>query len=104
MDYEVICLFGDLTGNTYAWQIYDNDHDGTIDAGAMRGFQYTSEMRGGHPAPGKMSGSVVVVWSSRLVVTLLAGKRCFVDRNISLNLVSDTDWFDRRCWPCVIVE
>jgi hypothetical protein len=60
MDHEVSCLFGDLTGNSYAWQIYDNDNDhgGTIAGGAIRrGCLYTackeqipnSEIRGGVP-------------------------------------------------------
>jgi hypothetical protein len=55
MDHEVSCLFDDLSGNTYAWQIYDNNHGGTIAGGAIRAFQYTtykgqylnSEIRGG---------------------------------------------------------
>jgi hypothetical protein len=55
MDHEVNCLFDDLSGNTYAWQIYDNNHGGTIARGAIRAFQYTtykgqylnSEIRGG---------------------------------------------------------
>jgi hypothetical protein len=55
MDHEVSCLFDDLSGNAYAWQIYDNNHGGTIAGGAIRAFQYTtykgqylsSEIRGG---------------------------------------------------------
>jgi hypothetical protein len=55
MDHEVSCLFDDLSGNTYAWQTYDNNRGGTIAGGAIRAFQYTtykgqylnSEIRGG---------------------------------------------------------
>ena len=55
MYHEVSCLFDDLSGNTYAWQIYDNNHGGTIAGGAIRAFQYTtykgqhlnSKIRGG---------------------------------------------------------
>jgi hypothetical protein len=55
MDHEVSCLFDDLSRNTYAWQIYDNNHGGTIAGGAIRAFQYTThkgqylnpEIRGG---------------------------------------------------------
>jgi hypothetical protein len=56
MDHEVSCLFGDLTGSAYAWQIYDNtNHGRTIAGGSMRAFQYATyegkdlneEVRGG---------------------------------------------------------
>lgn len=55
MNHEVSCLFDDLSGNTYAWQIYDNNHGGTIAGDAIRAFQYAtykdqylnSEIRGG---------------------------------------------------------
>jgi hypothetical protein len=40
MDHEVSCLFDDLSGNAYAWQIYDNNLHGTIAGGAIRAFQY----------------------------------------------------------------
>jgi len=42
LDHEVSCLFGDLAGNAYAWQIYDNNHGGTIAGGAIRAFQYAT--------------------------------------------------------------
>jgi hypothetical protein len=55
MDHEVSCLFDDLSGNAYAWQIYDNNHHGTIAGGAIRAFKYetyggqylSSAIRGG---------------------------------------------------------
>jgi hypothetical protein len=42
MDHEVSCMFGDLAGNAYAWQIYDNNHGGTIAGGAIRAFRYAT--------------------------------------------------------------
>jgi hypothetical protein len=52
MDHEGSCLFRDMVGNTYAWQVYDNDHHGAIAEGAIRDSRYRkwqylkSEIRG----------------------------------------------------------
>ena len=40
MDHEVSCLFGDKPGNTYQYQIYDNNHRSTITGGIVKAFQY----------------------------------------------------------------
>ncbi|CUM51869.1 uncharacterized protein AC631_05909 [Debaryomyces fabryi] len=40
MDHEVSCLFGDKPGNTYEYQIYDNNHKSTITGGIVKAFQY----------------------------------------------------------------
>lgn len=36
MDYEVSCYFSDLSNNGLQFQIYDNNHHCTIDAGNLR--------------------------------------------------------------------
>lgn len=40
MDHEVSCEMGDLSGNSYQYQILDNNHQGTIGGGIIRTFQY----------------------------------------------------------------
>lgn len=40
MDHEVSCLFGNKPGNTYQYQIYDNNHKTTITGGIVKAFQY----------------------------------------------------------------
>lgn len=39
MDHEMSCLFGDLADNDLEFQIYDNNHQGTIAAGNVRAYQ-----------------------------------------------------------------
>lgn len=35
---EVSCYLGDMSGNTYQYQIYDNNHKETLSAGVLRAF------------------------------------------------------------------
>jgi len=39
MDHETSCLFGSLANNDLEFQIFDNNHDGTIAAGNIRAYQ-----------------------------------------------------------------
>lgn len=39
MDHEVSCLFGNLANNDLEFQIYDNNHHGTIAGGNVRAYQ-----------------------------------------------------------------
>jgi hypothetical protein len=40
MDHQVSCIFGSLSDNALEYQIYDNNHHGTIAAGRIRAYQY----------------------------------------------------------------
>lgn len=35
---QVACTFGDMSGNAYQYQIFDNNHDDTLTAGVIRAF------------------------------------------------------------------
>lgn len=40
MDHQVSCIFGSLANNALEYQIYDNNHHGTIASGRIRAYQY----------------------------------------------------------------
>jgi hypothetical protein len=40
MDHQVSCIFGSLANNALEYQIYDNNHHGTIPSGRIRAYQY----------------------------------------------------------------
>jgi hypothetical protein len=55
MDHQVSCIFGSLANNALEYQMYDNNHHGTIASGRIRAYQYdmfdVSSLRKGIDTP-----------------------------------------------------